>query len=71
MGQANIRVKFGRKIREVRKSVGLSQEALGFKSNIHRTYIGAVERGEQNVSLDNIYKLAKALKVEIKELFDF
>ena len=71
MAQINIRIKFGRKLREVRKSVGLSQEALGFKSNIHRTYIGAVERGEQNVSLDNIYKLSQALRVDIQELFNF
>lgn len=49
----------------------MSQEELGFKANIHRTYIGSVERGEQNVSLDNIYRLAKALKVEMKELFAF
>lgn len=49
----------------------MSQEELGFKANIHRTYIGSVERGEQNVSLDNIYRLAKALKVEMKELFVF
>lgn len=71
MGQTNIRKKFGKKLREVRRSAGLSQEALGFKSSIHRTYIGAVERGEQNVSLDNIYKLARALRVETKELFNF
>lgn len=71
MGQISIRKQFGKKLREVRKATKLSQEALGFKANIHRTYIGAVERGEQNVSLDNIYKLAKALKVEPKELFNF
>lgn len=71
MGQTNIRKKFGKKLREVRKTTKLSQEALGFKASIHRTYVGAIERGEQNVSLDNIYKLAKALRVEIKELFDF
>jgi transcriptional regulator with XRE-family HTH domain len=71
MANTNIRKKFGRRLREVRKSLGFSQEGLGFKSDIHRTYIGAVERGEQNVSLDNIYKLAKALKIEMKELFDF
>ncbi len=71
MGQTNIRKKFGNRLREVRKAAKLSQEALGFKASIHRTYIGAVERGEQNVSLDNIYKLSKALKVEPKELFMF
>lgn len=69
--QLNVRKKFGKQLREVRKAAGFSQEALGFKANIHRTYIGAVERGEQNISLDNIYKLCKALRVKMKELFNF
>ena len=67
----NIRKKFGKRVRLLRNSAKLSQEALGFKAGIHRTYIGSIERGEQNVSLDNIHKLAKALKVEVKELFNF
>ena len=66
-----LRNKFGIRVRELRKRLGLSQEELGFKSNIHRTYIGAVERGEQNVSLDNIGRLAKHLKVSLSELFKF
>lgn len=69
MPKIQVRKKFGKRLREIRRTAGLSQEELGFKANIHRTYIGAVERGEQNVSLDNIYKLAQALKVEMKELF--
>jgi transcriptional regulator with XRE-family HTH domain len=64
-----LRKKFGMRVRELRKQLGLSQEELGFKSNIHRTYIGAVERGEQNVSLDNIGRIAKHLKVTLSELF--
>jgi len=71
MTQVNLRSKFGRRLRELRKAAKMSQEALGFKANIHRTYIGSIERGEQNVSIDNIQKLAKALKVEAKELFNF
>ena len=71
MSKINVRKKFGKRLRILRKGAHLSQEELGFKANIHRTYIGAVERGEQNVSLDNIYRLAKALKVEMKELFGF
>lgn len=47
----------------------MSQEELGFKSGLHRTYIGSIERAEQNISVDNIHKLAKALKVSVKELF--
>lgn len=64
-----LRMKFGTRVRELRKKLNLSQEELGFKSNIHRTYIGAVERGEQNISLDNIGRIAKNLKVSLSELF--
>lgn len=63
------RKQFGAKLRRIRKKAGFSQEELGFKSGIHRTYIGAVERGEQNVSIDNVHKLARALKVSVKTLF--
>lgn len=66
---STLRKKFGMRVRELRKEQGLSQEDLGFKANIHRTYIGAVERGEQNVSLDNIGRIAKHLKVTLSELF--
>lgn len=65
-----LRKEFGQKVREMRKKMSLSQEELGFKAGIHRTYIGAVERGEQNVSLDNIGKLAKTLKIKLSELFN-
>jgi transcriptional regulator with XRE-family HTH domain len=65
-----ILVKFGKKIREVRVERGLSQEALADIANVHRTYIGMVERAEKNITLLNIQKLAKALKIDIKELFD-
>ena len=64
------KLKFGQRLRAVRKETGLSQEGLGFKAGLHRTYIGSIERGEQSVSVDNIYKLAKALKVKPKDLFD-
>jgi transcriptional regulator with XRE-family HTH domain len=65
-----ILVKFGKKIREVRTERGLSQEALADIANVHRTYIGMVERAEKNITLLNIQKLAKALKIDIKELFE-
>lgn len=55
---------FGRKLRAIRKEKDLSQEGLAELSGLHRTYIGAIERGEQNVSVDNIAKIAKALKVK-------
>lgn len=71
MPEITVRKKFGKRLKHLRKLAKMSQEALGFKAKIHRTYIGSIERGEQNVSLDNIYKLSKALRVEIKELFIF
>jgi transcriptional regulator with XRE-family HTH domain len=61
---------FGKRIRDLRKAQGLSQEELADIANLHRTYIGSIERGEQNVSIDNIARLAKALKVKISTLFD-
>ena len=50
-------------VRRLRTGLGLSQESLAAEAGLHRTYIGAIERAERNVSLDNIERLAKALKV--------
>lgn len=63
------RRKFGQKIRLLRTQNGYSQEDFADECGLHRTYIGGVERGERNISLDNITKIAAALKMEIKELF--
>jgi len=63
-----ILISFGETIRRLRKERGLSQEDLAFKADLHRTYIGMIERAEKNITLINIEKLAKALKVNIKEL---
>lgn len=62
--------RFGQKVRAVRKGKNLSQEDLAGRSDLDRTYIGGVERGERNISLINIEKLAKALGVDAKDLFD-
>ena len=61
---------FGKKIRTVRLEQKLSQEELAYKAGLHRTYIGMIERGEKNISLLNIEKVAKALSVKIQELFE-
>jgi transcriptional regulator with XRE-family HTH domain len=66
----NITKKFGSKIKVLRKQAGFSQESLAFKSGLHRTYISDIERGVRNVSLVNIEKIAKALNISAKELFD-
>ena len=57
-------------VRRLRTELDLSQESLAAEAGLHRTYIGAIERGERNLSLDNIERLAKALKVEPSSLLD-
>lgn len=59
---------FGTRVRNRRVELGVSQEELGHRAKLDRTYIGGVERGERNVSLDNIYRIAKALGVAAREL---
>lgn len=65
----DVLTKYGEKLRQIRKQKGLSQEALGNISNLDRTYIGGVERGERNISLINISKIASATKVDIIDFF--
>lgn len=62
---------FGKKLIEIRKRYGLSQEKLAFESGLGRSYLGGVERGERNISLINIYRLSTTLKVKLSELMDF
>jgi transcriptional regulator with XRE-family HTH domain len=67
---APIRKEFGARVRRLRMDRGLSQEAFADQAGLHRTYIGAIERGERNVSIDNIEKIARGLNIAITELFD-
>ena len=69
MGKKKILVAFGDKVRKLRKEKGISQEELSYKADLHRTYIGMIERAEKNLTLTNIEKIAKALDVDIKSLF--
>lgn len=64
----NILIKFGKKVRVIRLSKKMSQEELAERANVHRTYIGMIERGEKNITLKNIQKIANALEVQIGEL---
>ena len=70
ISKKEILVKFGERVREIRKEKGLSQEELSFKADLHRTYIGMIERAEKNITLLNIEKIAKALDVSINELLN-
>jgi len=60
---------FGRNLAAARHRKGLSQEALGLEAGLHRTYVSAIERGQQNPSLTNIIKLAREVGVPPAELF--
>ncbi len=64
-----LRNKFACNLKQLRLQAQMSQEKLGEESGLHRTYIGSVERGERNISIDNIDKLAKALNVEAGDFF--
>lgn len=61
----------GTRIRELRLGTGLSQEKLSFACNLDRTYVGSVERGERNISVINLNKIAIALKTEPSEILKF
>ena len=66
-----IQQELGKRIRELRKAKGYSQESFARKSEIDRTYIASVEAGKRNISIDNIKKIADALNVTLHDLFDF
>ena len=61
----------GDRIRQLRKEKGLSQEKLGYESELHCTHIGSIERGQKNWSIDTLIKVAKGLNVEVVDLFNF
>lgn len=67
--RSEILIKFGDRVREIRIQKGLSQEQLAHLADLHRTYIGMIERAEKNITLININKIADALGVNVKELF--
>ena len=62
-------VKLGNSIKSIRASKGLSQEAVALASGLDRSYFGGIERGEHNVAVANLEKIASALDVSIRDLF--
>ncbi len=68
MAKADPKEVFSTNLRRLRKATGLSQEAFALKAGLHRTYYGSIERGERNISLENIYKIAEAIPCYPQEL---
>jgi transcriptional regulator with XRE-family HTH domain len=68
MKNSQILKRFARNVRNLRKEKGWSQEELARRADLHRTYIGSIERHERNVSLVNVENIAKALGVQAREL---
>ena len=66
-----IKTKVGKRIKELRNKLGISQEELAFRSEIHRTYIASLEVGKRNVSIETLEKVVKALDVSMSEFFKF
>ena len=62
--------RLGIRIRALREKANISQETLGHIARLHRTYVGAIERGERNPSVLSLKKIADALKVKLGDLFD-
>lgn len=65
---SNVQIRFGDRLREIRRKRGISQEKLADLAGLHRTYVSGVERGERNISLLNIERLAIALDVAMSDL---
>ncbi|MDR0507090.1 MAG: helix-turn-helix transcriptional regulator [Dysgonamonadaceae bacterium] len=70
MSSKNILEIFGGNVQKYRKEKQISQEKLAEIAGVHRTYVGMIERAEKNITLRNMEKIAKALKVEIKDLLE-
>ena len=65
----DVRVRFGKAVRQKRNKLGVSQEEFADMCGLDRTYIGGIERGERNVALQNIEKIAKAFGASLSDMF--
>lgn len=68
--EKNVNKDFGKRVAELRKKAGFSQEKFAFQCNIDRTYIGTIERGEKSPTLNTIHKIAQALNMPLHQLFE-
>ena len=71
MNEENILLQFGKHVKELRQQKNLSQEQLALIADLDRTYISGIERGKRNVSLINIFKIAKSLNIPAYEVISF
>ena len=67
----NLLINFGKHVKSLRQESKLSQEELAYKAGLHRTYIGMIERGEKNITLINIEKIANAFDISLYKLMEF
>lgn len=67
----DIKILVGKRVKELRNKLGISQEELAARAELDRTYITSVECGKRNISIVNIERLANALKVSLHEFFNF
>ena len=67
----DIKIQIGKRVRELRNKIGISQEELADRANLDRTYITSVECGKRNISIVNIEKIAIALEISLAEFFRF
>lgn len=66
-----VQIAFGQRVRRLREAKGWTQEELAEKADIHRTYLGGIERGLRNVALRNIAKIAQAFELSLSEFFQY
>ena len=71
VGNKNLLIMFGKHVKSLRQENKLSQEELAYKAGLHRTYIGMIERGEKNITLINIEKIANAFDIPLNKLMEF
>jgi len=71
MNEENILLQFGKHVRKIRQEKNLSQEQLALIAELDRTYISGIERGKRNVSLINLFKIAKSLDIPTYEIISF
>ena len=64
----DINIKFGKRVIELRKTKGITQEELAYRCDIQRSYMGVIERGEKSITLNTIEKIAAGLEISITEL---